>query len=334
MVNKMIISKTPVRISFFGGGTDYPDYYKRFKGAVIGTTINKYIYLSINKLNSFFDHKIKLSYSKSELVNEFDEIEHPSIRECLKYINLPYGLDIHVFADLPARTGLGSSSSFTVGLLNVLYELQKKQINKKELAIQALHIEQQLIQERVGSQDQIHAAFGGLNLIEFDSNNFSVTPIKLTQENLSVFEESLLLFYTGINRYADQILEEQIHNTKQGSKDQFLDEMFQMVYKAKEILLTSKSNKLVSKLGDLLHQSWELKKQLSSKISNTLIDNYYQKALKAGAHGGKLCGAGHGGFLLIMAEKNQHQNIRNALKDLLEVEFKFEKDGTQIIYQH
>lgn len=330
----MIISKTPVRISFFGGGTDYPDYYHRSKGAVIGTTINKYIYLSVNKLSSFFDHKIKLSYSKSESVNELDQIEHPSVRECLKYIDIPYGLDIHVFADLPARTGLGSSSSFTVGLLNVLHQMQKKKISKKDLADHALHVEQRLIQERVGSQDQIHAAFGGLNLIEFDSDGYTVTPINISQENLTLFEESLLLFYTGINRYADQVLEEQIKNTKTGSKDKNLEEMLKMVYQAKEILLKSDKDYLIKKLGQLLHSSWEHKKQLSTKISHSLIDSYYQKAMDAGAYGGKLCGAGHGGFLLIMADKSKHENIRNTLKDLLEVEFKFDQSGTQIIYQH
>lgn len=329
----MIISKTPVRISFFGGGTDYPDYYIRYKGAVLGTTINKYIYLSVNKLSAFFDHKIRVNYSLAEKVNTIDEIKHPSVRECLKYKNILEGLDIHVFAELPAKTGLGSSSSFTVGLLNALYKLQNKVVSKDILAKEALHVEQKLIGERVGSQDQIHAAHGGLNLIEFDKNGYDVSPINIDEHKLHLFEDSLMLFYTGLNRYADEILEEQIKNTKAGSKDAYLRRMFDMVYEAKDMLYELDGNDLIENLGLLMHEGWELKKQLSSKISNTHIDNFYQQALQAGAIGGKLCGAGYGGFLLLTVPKDKQNSVRIALKDLLEVDFKFDHSGSQIIYQ-
>ncbi len=329
----MIISKTPVRISLFGGGTDYPDYFKRDKGAVLGTTINKYIYLSVNKLSSFFDYKIKVSYSLSEKVESIEDIQHPSIRECLKYKEMTQGLDIHHFADLPARTGLGSSSSFTVGLLNAIHKLQDHKASKEILAKEALHIEQNLICERVGSQDQVHAAYGGLNIIEFNQDGHQVTPLDISQEKQELIENSLLLFYTGINRYANDILEEQIKNTKAGSKDAFLKRMYEMVYEAKEIILNLDGPELIQKLGSLLHKSWEHKKRLSSKISNNSIDNYYSLAKDAGAIGGKLCGAGHGGFLLLMVPSKKQDQVRHSLQDLLEVDFKFDREGSQIIYQ-
>ncbi len=329
----MIISKTPVRISLFGGGTDYPDYFKRCKGAVLGTTINKYIYLSVNKLSSFFDYKVKVSYSLSEQVKSLEEIQHPSVRECLKYMQMTEGLDIHHFADLPARTGLGSSSSFTVGLLNAIYKLQNQEAQKKSLANDALHIEQNLICERVGSQDQIHAAFGGLNLIEFDQNSYTVNPIDISDQNRHQIEDGLLLFYTGINRFANDILEEQIKNTNARLKDSFLELMLEMVYEARDMMLKLEGPTLIENLGALLHSSWEYKKQLSSKISNSHIDRYYTLAKEAGAIGGKLCGAGHGGFLLLMVPKRKQDDVRHSLKELLEVDFKFEQDGSQIIYQ-
>lgn len=329
----MIITKTPVRISLFGGGTDYPDYFLKNRGAVLGTTINKYIYLSVNKLSQFFDYKIKISYSNPEKVHDIDAIQHPSVKACLKHANITDGLDIHVFADLPAKTGLGSSSSFTVGLLNALYSLNAKKFDKSLLARDAIYVEQQLIKEKVGSQDQVHAAHGGFNLIEFDKDGHTVCPLSLEPSKIELLEDNLLLFYTGINRFAEDILDEQIKNTKTGSKDVYLKKMLSMVYEAKDILQQENGTVLTQKLGAMLHQSWELKKQLSSKISNERIDNFYTKALKAGALGGKLCGAGHGGFLLIMAPKEKHPAIRSALSELMEVQFKFETDGTKIIYQ-
>src|SRR3990167_10521117 len=194
----MIISRTPVRISFFGGGTDYPAFYERLPGAILGTTINKYTYVSINTLSEFFEHKIRIGYSKTELVKNLDEILHPSIRECLKHKNISGNLDIHIFSDLPAKTGLGSSSSFTVGFLNALYALQGKIVTKQALAQEACHVEQQLIKENVGSQDQFHSAFGGFNIIEFDKQNIKVRPLIISKEKLKILEDHLMIFYTGL----------------------------------------------------------------------------------------------------------------------------------------
>lgn len=328
----MIISKTPLRISLFGGGTDYPAYYENCPGAVLGATIDKYIYLSLNKLSPFFEHKIRISYSKNELISNVDDIEHPSIRECLKHHKLNEGLDIHIFADIPAKTGLGSSSSFTVGFLNALYAHNCKKVSKQQLATEATFIEQQLIKEKVGSQDQFHASFGGLNIMEFSKRGVDVKPLIISYDKLSLLEDSLMLFYTGINRFAEDILDEQIKNTKAGLKDEHLKKMHQMVYTAEEIISQYSGDELIQKLGDLMNQSWDLKKELSSKISNKHIDDLHSRAISSGAIAGKLCGAGHGGFLLLLAPKEKHQQIRSGLSDLLEVDFKFDHSGSSVIY--
>lgn len=328
----MIISKTPVRISFFGGGTDYPAYFLRKKGAVLGTTINQYVYISLNTLSDFFEHKIRIGYSKTELVKTIDEIQHPSIHNCLKHFDLKANLDIHIFADLPAKTGLGSSSSFTVGFLNALYALQGRRVSKEVLAKKACHIEQNLILENVGSQDQFHAAYGGFNLIEFSPSHIQVRPLIISSQKQKLFEDSLLIFYTGLTRFATDIAKEQIEKTKTLSNDLYLEKMYDMVYEAEEIFSSCSEQKMISKLGALLHKSWDLKKRLSSKISNPFIDKAYQQAIEAGAYGGKVCGAGGGGFLVFLAPKDQKDNIRQVLSNLLEVSFKLENEGSSIMY--
>ncbi len=328
----MIISRTPVRISFFGGGTDYPAFYNRHTGVVLGTTINKYTYVSINTLSEFFEHKIRIGYSKTELVKTLDEIIHPSVRECLRYKKIFGNLDIHIFSDLPAKTGLGSSSSFTIGFLNALYALHGKRTSKQKLAEEGCHIEQNLIKENVGSQDQFHASFGGLNVIEFKENSIQVKPIVISSNKINLLEDHLLIFYTGLTRFASNVVKEQIEKTKQTNNDDNLFKMRDMVHTAENILSSSNESSLVKDFGNLLNESWQLKKKLSSKISNTLIDKAYNAALDAGAYGGKLCGAGSGGFLALFAPKSKHADIRNKLKNLLEVDFKFENQGTTIIY--
>lgn len=328
----IVISRTPIRISFFGGGTDYRDYFSLHKGAVLGTTIDKYTYVSINTISSFFDHKIRIGYSKTELVKSPCDIQHPSIRECLIFQKIDDYLDIHIFADLPAKTGLGSSSSFTVGFLNALYALKGTKVDTQRLAEEACFVEQQLIKENVGSQDQFHAAFGGLNLIEFQEKAITVRPITITKEKLKTLEEHLLLFYTGITRHASEIVKEQIKKTKKRENDENLSQMLSMVYEAEKILYHYEGNELIQKFAELLDQSWELKKQLSDKIANTKINTYYEKAMQAGAYGGKLCGAGEGGFLAFFAPKDKHGAIRKTLSDLLEVDVHFESEGSQIIY--
>lgn len=329
---RMIISRTPVRISLFGGGTDYPAYYKRFSGAVLGTTINKYTYVSVNTLSEFFDHNIRIGYSKTELVKKPHEIVHPSIRECLLYKNVEGNLDIHIFSDLPAKTGLGSSSSFTVGFLNALYALRGTKTSKQKLATEACHVEQNLILENVGSQDQFHAAYGGLNIIKFNSNDISVSPVIISKEKLDLIENSLMIFYTGLTRFASDVVKEQIDKTISKSNDDYLLKMHDMVYEAESLISQANSKDLIKDLGSLLDKSWQLKKQLSSKISNPKIDEAYLLAKQAGAYGGKLCGAGSGGFLALLAPDDKKNEIRNKLSDLLEVDFKFENQGSSIIY--
>lgn len=331
----MIISRTPVRISFFGGGTDYREYFEREGGAVLGTTIDKYVYVSINRVSEFFEYKIRVGYSKAELVNNVDEIVHPSVRETLKFKNFNGNLDIHIFSDLPARTGLGSSSSFTTGFLNTLYALEGKKISKQQLAEEAIYIEQKMMNERVGCQDQFHAAYGGLNIIEFSKEGIVVRPVIITKEKHKVLKESMMSFYTGINRYASDILQEQVENTKTGSKDNYLKRMHQMVFEAEKIISDEEPDEMVKRLGKLLHKSWKLKKCLSSKVSNSFIDEPYEAALKAGAFGGKISGAGGGGFLSLIVRKDKQQAVRDALQGLLEVKFEFENEGSKIIYlQH
>ena len=320
----LIISRTPVRISFFGGGTDYPAYYLSHGGAVLGTTIDHYTYISVKTFKSrFFDHNIRIAYSRTELVNAIDEIQHPSIREALRYHRPTDNLDIHIFSDLPARTGLGSSSSFTVGFVNALYALQKKGISKEGLAEEACHIEQEMIKENVGSQDQLHAAYGGLNLIEFSKQLPIVTPIEVDKPLL---ENHLMMFFTGQTRHASEIVKEQMEKTKDNSS--YLSKMYALVFEGKKALESGE----IELFGRLMEESWSLKKQLSSKVSNLLIDEAYTKARKAGAFGGKLCGAGNGGFLLFVVPPEKQESVRMAL-DLQEVDICLENEGSKIIYQ-
>lgn len=330
--HKMIISRTPVRISFFGGGTDYPAYYSRHKGAVLGCTIDKYTYISVNILSDFFEHKIRVGYSKVELVRKAEEIEHPSVRECLKFSKVENNLDIHIFSDLPAKTGLGSSSSFTVGFLNALYALKGLKVSKQKLAEEACFIEQNLIKENVGSQDQFHSAFGGLNVMEFSQNHIRVRPLIISSEKLALLESSLMIFYTGLTRFASDIVKEQIEKTKSMSNDNYLKSMYEMVLEAEDIFSNAHQGQMVEQIGILLDKSWNLKKKLSSRITNELIDRAYEDAKVSGAFGGKLCGAGSGGFLALLAPLEKQAAIRKKLSNFLEVKFSFEHDGSSIIY--
>lgn len=328
----LIISRTPVRISWFGGGTDYPDYYLRHSGAVLGTTIDKYTHVSVNTLSNFFEHKIRIGYSKTELVSDVNDIDHPSIRECLKFKGVDDNLDIHIFSDLPAKTGLGSSSSFTVGFLNALYALKGRKIPKQQLAEESIHIEQQLIAENVGSQDQVHAAFGGLNLIEFTETHIHVKPLVISREKRVFLQDHMMIFYTGLTRHASVILDEQIEKTKNSSNDAHLKRMHEMVYEAEDLITSLPKEEMVKAFGELLGKSWELKKQLSSKICNPTIDAAYQKAVDAGAYGGKLCGAGSGGFLALIIPPEKQAQAKENLNGLMEVSFLFENAGSTIIY--
>lgn len=323
----MVITKTPFRISFFGGGSDYPDYYLKYGGKVLGTTIDKYAYLNIRKLPPFFNYKYRVVYSKNELVNDISEIQHPSVKHTLKYLNIKDGISINYDGDIPARSGMGSSSAFSVGLLNGLYALKGRMLTKKEIAKKVIHIEQELIKENVGSQDQTFAAYGGFNLIEFLQNGEIVaTPIILNKERFKNFEDNIMLFFSGISRNADSIAREQIKKIDVNKNK--LDKMKSLVDEAYEILI----KKDLNEFGELLNYTWELKKSLSNNITNETIEIIYKKAKKAGAIGGKLLGAGGGGFMAFYVPKKYQNKVRETLKEFLYIPIKFEFDGSKVIF--
>ena len=329
---KRIISKTPVRISFFGGGTDHPVYYRRHPGATLGTTIDKYIYISINELYPFFEHKLRISYSRIELVHAMEEIQHPSVKGCLVHHDIFPPLDIHISSDLPAKTGLGSSSSFTVGFLNALHAMQGRQRTAQQLAEEACYVEQQVIRENVGSQDQFHAAFGGLNIFTFSKEDIQVRPLAISAVKRALFEEHLLLFYTGVTRYGTELLQEQLEKTERCENDEWLQRMFEMVWEAEAIFLSASEREMVPLLGKLMDQSWALKKKLSTKVTTPLIDRFYEKAMECGAYGGKLCGAGSGGFLALLVPHEARSRVQEALHELAAVSVRFETQGSSLIY--
>lgn len=322
----MIITQTPYRISFFGGGTDYKPFFMEYGGSVLSTTMDKYCYLSIRHLPPFFDHSMIAKYSIVETESNLGDIKHPSIRECLKYMNLN-NISVSHDGDLPARSGLGSSSSFTVGLLNGLHALKGEYIDQLSLAKEAIYVEQDLIHENVGVQDQIAVATGGLNRIYFSASGYEVRPVVMKESKKRELNSNLLLYFTGLTRFASSIAKEQIDNTKNRIHE--LKEMSQLVDEGEKILT---SNGSLNEFGKLLHHTWQLKRSLTSRISNDEIDQIYKRAMDAGATGGKLLGAGGGGFLLFYVEEEKQDSVRKALSDLLEVPFHFENSGTRIIY--
>lgn len=290
----MIITRTPFRISFFGGGTDFPAWYRDNGGVVLSTTIDKYCYINCRLLPPFFSHKHRIVYSRSEQVNDIDEIQHPAVRETFRFMNVKEGLELHHDGDLPARSGIGSSSAFTVGLLHALYGLRGKLVSKKRLALESIHIEQEMIGENVGSQDQVAVAFGGVNKIIFKGNHdIEVVPITLGAGRLNDLQDRLLLFFTGLTRYATDIEEEKIRNID--DKKTQMDGLSKMVDSAIDIL---NSDGDLDDFGRMLHESWLIKKSLSAQVSTSQIDTIYDTAIKNGALGGKLLGAGGGGFIL------------------------------------
>lgn len=325
----MIITRTPFRISFFGGGTDYPAYYNEHGGSVLSATINKYCYITCRYLPPFFDHKYLVRYSKKEMTHSIDEIQHPSVRECLRFMNLDRGIELVHTGDIPAMSGIGSSSSFTVGLLNSLYALQGRMITKRKLSFDAIHVEQNLIGEYVGSQDQVAAAFGGFNRIEFGgSEGILVKPVTIEEKKLQYLQDHILFYFTGFARFSSDIAREQIKQTPKKLKE--LHAMKEMVDQAIEILDGRIEG--LNDFGRLLHESWHIKKGLSSTISNGQIDRIYDTAIQAGALGGKICGAGGGGFILFFVPPENHQKVKEALKGLLLVPIRFENLGSHVIF--
>ena len=324
----MIISQTPVRISFFGGGSDFPEYFSQFGGAVLSTTIDKYCYLAVSYLSNFFNYRIKVSYSRTELAADLEEIEHPAARECLRHTGIKSHIELNYFSDLPARTGLGTSSSFVVGLLNSLYAYQGKRISSRRLAEEAVYVERDLIKENVGIQDQYAAALGGFNYMEFKgSDEVRVEKVICSPEIIRELGRNLLLFYTGIQRFSSEIQAKHISSIKDNQG--VLDRMKEMAGEGRDIL-SGKSS--LSSFGSLLDRAWKEKKSLGTGVSSDQIDAIYQAAISAGALGGKLLGAGGGGFLLFYVEPPRREEVRRALSPLLEVPFQFENYGSQIIF--
>lgn len=324
----MIISRTPFRISFFGGGTDYPAWFEENGGAVLSTTIDKYCYITCRYLPPFFEHKHRIVYSIVENVKRINEINHPAVRAILGQFKLKEGIEIHHDGDLPARSGLGSSSSFSVGLLNAMYALKGIMPTKHLLAHEAIHIEREVLKEHVGSQDQIAAAYGGLNKISFGRNNkFFVEKVILHPKRLQTLESHLMLYFTGFSRFASEIAKKQVEMTPQKTKE--LTQMHQFVDIAREILI---SDTPIVDFGKLLHEAWMIKRCLTDKISTNQIDDIYEAARSAGAIGGKLLGAGGGGFMLFFVKPSQQRTVRRKLKNLLEVKFQFENAGSQVIF--
>ncbi len=324
----MIISRTPFRISFFGGGTDYPAWYRQHGGAVLATTIDKYCYLTCRYLPPFFEHRFRLVYSKMENCKTVDEIEHSAVRAVLRYLKIDRGLEIHHDADLPARSGMGSSSAFTVGLLHALHALTGHMRSKHQLAMESIEVEQEILKETVGSQDQVSAAYGGFNHVTFFPNGeISVRPMTIARERVQELNAHLMLFYTGIKRTASSIAESYV-NEIDGKKRQ-LRLMRQLVDESVAIL---NSGQDLTAFGELLHEAWQAKRSLSAKVSNSQVDDLYNRALSAGAVGGKLTGAGGGGFLLLFVPPDRQPQVREKLSNLIYVPFQFEYSGSQIIF--
>jgi D-glycero-alpha-D-manno-heptose-7-phosphate kinase len=325
----MIIVRTPFRVSLFGGGTDYPTWYQEHGGAVLATTIDKYCYLTCRKLPPFFEHRYRLVYSNIETVKAISEIEHPAVRAVLQWSNEDYGLEIHHDGDLPARSGLGSSSSFTVSLIHAMQALKGIYSTKEQLARDAIHIEQNIIKEHVGSQDQISAAYGGFNRIEFKANDegFIVEPITFNKDRRKELQSHLMLCFTGFSRIASEIACSKINNIKNRYNE--LKRMHEMVNESIQILLNP--NDPIEKFGHLLHESWLYKRSLSEKVSNLEIDTLYETARSAGAIGGKLLGAGGGGFLLLFVKPENQAKVRDSLNKLIHVPFQFEDTGSRVV---
>lgn len=323
----MIITQTPFRMSFFGGGTDFSGFYNEHGGAVLSTTFDKYCYVTVRHLPRFFDYKTHLTYSKTEEVNSYDEIQHPAIRNAMKWLDM-HEIRLTYESDLPARSGLGTSSSFAVGMLEAFYALKGKYADKKKLADDAIYLERTLCNEAGGIQDQIAASFGGFNRINFSRDGYTVNPVIISPDRKNALNDNLLLFFTGFSRFSSEIQK----TTEKSMKDKTaqLIEMYKLVDEAEKILTNESVN--IDEFGRLLDYTWKLKRGISTGITTNAIDEQYEKAIQAGALGGKLLGAGGGGFLLFYVPKEKQESVKKALQGQLHVPFRFENDGTKIIF--
>jgi len=326
----MIISKTPLRMSFVGGGSDLPVFYRKYGGAVVSTAINKFVYVTVNQK---FDDRIRLSYSKTEDAKSAEKIKHPLVREALQMLGVRGGVEITSIADIPAKgTGLGSSSSFTVGLLNALHAFANRYASAEKLAQESCTIEIERCGEPIGKQDQYAAAFGGFNLIQFNSDDsVSVEPIICKRETIRQLQENIVVFYTGITRSASALLKTQSASmASDKAKQKAMKRMVELAHALKTEL--QKNN--LEAFGEIIHENWELKRSLTAGVSNSTIDDWYDRARKAGAVGGRLLGAGSGGFLMVYAPRDRHESLAHKLPELRRVDFRFEPQGSKIIFVH
>jgi len=327
-VKGMIICRTPFRISFFGGGTDYPSWYRRHGGAVLAATIDKYCYLTCRYLPPFFEHRLRIVYRKIETCTTLDEIGHPAVREALRFLNVDRGIELHHDGDLPARSGMGSSSAFTVGLLHALHALRGEMPSKRQLAKESIHIEQEVLRETVGSQDQIMAAYGGLRHVRFFPNGeITSNPLVLRPERVAELKAHLMLFYTGISRTAADVAASYVQGIE--SRHRQMRIMKELVDESIEVLAGGQD---LGAFGELLHEGWQAKRSLSPVVSNAEVDELYERARSAGALGGKLTGAGGGGFLLLFVPPENQGAVLEAFEDRIHVPFAFEPAGSQIIF--
>lgn len=323
----MIITKTPFRMSFFGGGTDMPSFFNENGGAVISTTFDKYCYVNVRHLPPFMPYYSELVYSKIERINNIDDIVHPLIRECMRLHDI-HEIRLTYEGDLPARTGLGTSSTFAVGMLNAFCALKGKMMSKAQLAKEAIQVERDILKEHGGWQDQVAAAFGGLNRIDFKDNEFKVSPIIIHPDRKNQLNDSLLLFYTGVTRFSSEVQKDTFSDPE--AKKAQLKEMLSLVDEAQSIL--EDKNADLNDFGRMLDHTWKLKRGTGSKVSNNSIDALYERGIKAGALGGKLLGAGGGGFLLFYAEPDKRKAVIDAFDELMHVPFRFENEGTSIVH--
>lgn len=327
----LISSRTPLRVSFFGGGTDYPDYFARKPGAVIGMAINRYIYISALKLADIIDYKYRVSYSKLERTKDTAEIEHPVVRAVLRHYEVDEALDISIQSDLPASSGLGSSSAFTVGLVNLATALKKKSMTRLDLGRAAIHVEQVLLKENVGVQDQLHAAFGGMNRFDFVDGRIRITPVQMSAECQDYLLSSLILVYTGKTRFASNVLVEQMAATREQKVDQELSHLLTLVSQAVDVLEGNDPETTLKDFGAMMHEGWQTKRKLSSGVSSPLIDELYDCALSAGALGGKLCGAGGGGFLLMVVPPPARARFEESMKNVRLIPANMDRHGSVIL---
>ena len=323
----MIITKTPFRMSFFGGGTDMESFFMENGGAVLSTTFDKYCYVNVRHLPRFFDYSTELSYAKIERVTDVNDIQHPAIREAMKMLDM-HEIRLTYEADLPARSGLGTSSSFAVGMINAFYALKGKYADKKKLADAAIYLERELCKEAGGWQDQIAASYGGFNRINFNSDGYEVLPLIINPERKRQLNNNLMMFFTGFTRFSSDV--QKVNASNKADKVNQLKEMLALVDEAEKVLVDKQSD--LDEFGRLLDHTWRIKRKTGNKVSTNSIDELYDKGLKAGALGGKLLGAGGGGFLVFYVEPDKQEKVKKAMEDLLYIPFEFEDGGTRVIH--